>query len=213
MQLIVYSAQNDGNVERYFNGASWLATHDNANGVAIDSTSSYMGPKTNKYGANYFQVVRGFLLFDTSPLTINAIIDSAEIALHGYTPVLGAEAQAGYADMGLFEGVQHSPLELGDYGSHLSKVTLGIESYFDFGDWASAYRTKALNATGISWINKTGYTFFCLRNYSDVNSLEPTGNNQMNCYSESSAYKPRLTIEYHLPPGGFAAELISGGLI
>jgi len=108
------------------------------------------------------------------------------------------ETDAGHPDIGIVEGVQGDPFDAADFGDHLLKTTLGADTYYDYATFVVAYNDKALNATGMGWINKTGTTKFCLRSRGDIEDLEPNGGNWVDLYmnEQGAGYQPKLVVTY-----------------
>jgi len=117
-----------------------------------------------------YEIARGFVIFDTSSIPDDFPIDSAVIRLTIYTKRVGASfdivVQRG-------DGTHpHLPIEASDY-------YLGYYSG-DGGRYPAEMAPESgdvviqLNSQGISWINKTGLTKFCLRSSKDILGIPPT---------------------------------------
>ena len=215
-ELTVYSTPSDGDIYRDWE-AVYATTHGAANGTAIRSTitATYID---NAYVAGYgYQIIRGFLFFDTSPLGPGAVISAAILSLYGKESV---ETNLDHPDGGIVEGVQGDPLVVANYGDHLLKTTLGADSYFSRDTWNIAgYNAKALNATGIGWINKTGITKFCIRSKGDIDIAVPTGKNYLGWWSneKGGGFQPKLVITYATvslhKSANMATKLVAAGLV
>lgn len=144
-------------------------------------------------GPNY-DVSRGFLSFDTSPLGAGVTLVSGILSL---LPVVGGtEADPGHATLHIVEGIHSIPLVVTDFGAILAKIISGgsiSEANFYAALPGMAHIT--LNPTGLGWINKTGITKLALRVAGDIDNLAPTGANSIAIYRMAGAL-PILTIVY-----------------
>ncbi|MBN1161709.1 MAG: hypothetical protein JXA17_07180 [Dehalococcoidales bacterium] len=195
-ELTVYATSLDGHIEK--SDSSYSTAHGASNGDTVNATANYI-QTYNGYWSNKYWIDRGYLYFDTSALGAGVTITAATLSLYGYTK---GNANPGQSDLGIFHGSFDTPndgLALADYGAILGCITLGADSYYDYTSFSlSAYNDKALNATGIGWINKTGITKFALRLKGDVDVSTPTGDNYVYPYSSEAGegYKPKLVITY-----------------
>lgn len=197
-ELTVYSTASDGGAWTS-NNVDWDTAHDAANADVIraNQVSEYLMTNTD------FDCRRIFLYFLTSALGAGATISAATLFLYGRAK---SRVDATHPDIGIVEGVQGDPFDAADFGDHLLKTTLGADTYFDYDTFLvdlvnPAENSKALNATGIGWINKTGTTKLCLRNYGDIEDLEPNGNNNIEIWlnEKGAGFIPKLVITYTPP--------------
>jgi hypothetical protein len=187
--LTVYSSSNDGYI--YTNNANYNTVRNASSGtVASSGNTLYLGQR--KFGSTYF-IYRGFVLFNTTALPSNAYIDNATVSLY---------KNSDYSTTDFLLTVQngqptypHSPLQSTDYNRNYYSVNGGSFNTSGFG---SGYNTINLNTNGISWLNKTGWTKFCLRSNRDINGNTPTGNEFIIVYAneQGSGYQPKLVINY-----------------
>lgn len=197
--LTAYSTSSDGYIAA--DDPAWADVHGGQCGVDIETcntmaTAEILCPYTGATATPHYWIYRGFLYFDTSSLGAEATISAATLSLYGNQ---ADETDATHGDLGIVDGVQGDPFDTGDHYDHLSKTTLGADSYYDNDTFStSGYNDKALNATGRGWINKTGTTLFCLRVKGDIDNLTPTGDNR--CYpwanEKGTGYQPKLVITY-----------------
>ena len=133
-----------------------------------------------KSGANYLNR-RAFYPIDTSGIADSDLIDSATLKLYGY-----GKTNANTTDHDIIQTTQASTstLVVGDFdqvGSTVSASkaisTISVSAYNDF----------ALDATGVGWISKTGFTKLGARNSRDTDNSAPTGSNEFNCKPPSTA--------------------------
>lgn len=174
--------------------------HDAASADQIIPDSQYTAWVGEEYDTSYldtFWVRRIVCRFDTSGLPNNAIIDSAVLRVYrsGYDIYPDPEPITVRVVSG---SGTHNPLQLSDFGVLLSKTTSGGScSWYK----ATDYEDITLNATGRSWISKTGDTILALRTSKDVNNTNPSnGSPQMpvTTIKQKGTDRPKLTITYHL---------------
>lgn len=181
----------DVNTTIAVDNATYLTAHNASSGTIY-------GPLL-KMGQRYvtdYDIWRGGLAFDTSALDDTALIKSAILRLRAKNDthldgnILIKDGQPTYP---------HVPLEVGDYN---------ISDYSDNGGTVDCtgvssgeYISLNFNATGLTWVNKTGYTKFLIVSQNDNNTVEPTGDEYFIAYSYETgqAYYPKLTIEYYVP--------------
>lgn len=189
-ELVVFSTESDGEVYKW--DADYATAHDTPDGSIFENT--VLDVYNYLFGAEY-RIARSLLFFDTSPLGAGATILSVVLSL--YIHIGATEDDPGQMTLHIVEGVQHDPIVAADYGAQLSKVTSG--GSIVHGDVVfNEYNDITLNATGLSWINKTGTTLLCLRASGDINEDVPTGVNRLGMYAseQGEGFKPKLTIEY-----------------
>ena len=140
------------------------------------------------------EIARGFIVFDTSSLPDDLQIDSAVIRLTVKANKVGASfdivVQRG-------DGIHpHVPIEDSDY--YLGYYSGNGGRYPAEMAPREEYSTIAiqLNSEGVSWINKTGLTKFCLRSSKDISGVPPTTDEII--YFDGTIYlelsSPPLTI-------------------
>jgi hypothetical protein len=70
---------------------------------------------------------------------------------------------------------------------------------------STGYKDMRLNATGIGWINKTGYTKFGIRLSNDTDDSAPTARNYVHLYMSEqtgTTNDPKLVVEHSAGGGG-----------
>lgn len=175
------TATGTGAIGMHVEHLAYALAHDSATGEApyTESASSCFA-YNRAYSAGHFQVIRGFLRYDTSAIGADPIIN-ARMHIRAYNWGSSIyEDDAGYATVVIVEGVQSNPLALTDYGDELVKTTSGGQ--ITNAEWLTGGSDPhlILNATGRSWINPNGITTLCVRLISDINNNEPTGTNLAN---------------------------------
>jgi len=191
-ELAVYSSTDD----------AYLREADSDYSTARnDSCADYhnTGISVHRFGQVYdngtYYVPRSYLIFTTSSLGSDAIIDSAR--LYFYIEWLDTTS---HWNMTVVEGYWDTdPPEACDFKTGVwigeegggAKNTSGISS-----GWSSI----ALDDSGLSWINKTETTRLALRSDRDINGTAPAGSEQLQHRSADyfgTTYDPYLKIWYH----------------
>jgi len=208
--LTVYSTASDGDAYAY-HATQYDTAHDAANADVLRAGNDQFYLENGLIGGPYYVVSRGFLYFDTSALGATAVISAAVLSLYGMVAIEN-DAVGDHSDLGIVEGVQSDPFDAADYGDHLSKTTLGADTYYTHPIATDDYNDKALNATGIGWINKTGTTLFCLRLKGDIDKSTPTGENLVGVWAneKGAGYLPKLVITYTPAVAGRSYGFIAG---
>ena len=181
-----YAETNDGWVSLSL--GEWATTRDTAEGEDVGTASAY---HISSMDAEYdlaFTVFRSFFSFDTSGIHDGGIVTAASLSIKGHTnweSSVSAQKWTGgqailVADYSLFSG--------SEYG-HVT--------------WADAYNTITFNSTGMTDINKTGYTDICCREYAhDYLDVSPGTFYRNGCYFANNAgtdADPYLSVTYTIP--------------
>ena len=195
-----YSGGNSSNYVRFgyrnSNATTW-GVYSRYTSSWTDSTS-YDATFQNITYATY-QVDRGFVFFDTSPIPDGATITSVSLGLYGQ-----ADSSATDFDITITNGQPTSPSDplVGtDFNKNNYSGSGG--TFNTAGFTTSGYNTITLNSTGQGWINKTGTTKLCLRSSRDISSTTPTGNEYVSVYASEqtgTSQDPQLTVTYTTPP-------------
>jgi len=174
--------------------ANYNTAHDNANGQTTPSSALNIGQKLD---GDYY-VYRAVFGFDTSGLDDDAIIASAYLRMKDESG--GVHVFPG--NIMVKNGMPtypHIPIEVGDYelanysGNGGTKDVTSLDAYQVF--------HLNLNYTGLSWINKTGWTKFMIVSENDNVSSPPTGDEYIyiSGYPSNDEYKMKLVVEYYIP--------------
>ena len=153
-------------------------TAHNAVGGAISSNSIKIGQFT---AAGYFEIYRSYLIWDTSSIPDGATITSAILTLSGIS-----DSSTTDFDIVVTNGqptYPHSPISTSDFDYTKYSGNGGNVN-------TASITPITLNATGISWINKTGSTKLALRSSGDIASTSPSGLEYI------SATEATLTLTY-----------------
>jgi hypothetical protein len=184
-------------------GAVYLTVHDDVNGANI-----YTDLLVGQGPGGGFQVLRSYLIFDTSSIPLWAIVVAARLHLCQK----GDWSTTDY-DLVVQNGqptYPHNPVVVGDFdmtqyaGNGGSFNTVGMPG-------ADVYFWLDLNATGIGWINKGGLTKLCLRTSEDIASTFVGGNQYQDIHDGLDAgQEPQIEIIWTTPPRGGAGYVPYG---
>ncbi len=150
---------------------------------AASSTNVYNAQTSNYVGTHYpslkYNIYRPFIPFNTNGLLpTGATITSA--TLYIWSIAISDLDNDGKDFVTVVQGTPTTPTSIvvGDYSKVGSTEGIDSGSRKDLtGLGTSAYLSFALNATGISWINNSGYTVFALREGHDLLDEAPVNNN------------------------------------
>jgi len=144
--------------------------------------------------AGTYAVYRGFLFFDTSVILQEANITSATLSIK-----LETDASSTDFNITIQNGqptYPHDPLVVGDYyyghyggnGGNISTSGMSTDTYYNI----------SMTTIGRGWVTKEGWTKLCLRSSRDINSLTPTGAEDVNIYAAESGEgnSPKLYVTY-----------------
>ncbi|MCE5248983.1 fibronectin type III domain-containing protein [bacterium] len=168
-----------------------------ANGSGTNTSNIIIGRRTD--GSPSWTIYRSSLLFDTSILPDNALIDSAKVKV-----VLENKAQSEAFNIHLVKGTY-------------TGAVMDTTWFNDFDGWAygvvytpisiaNTVSTNAsvgdtlvftLNSPGLTWISISGTTKFMLLSSRDIDLSAPPGGNDYISFGDDSPY---IMVWYHLPP-------------
>lgn len=182
-----------------------------SSGGSSDPSVASTVTQCSLYLGTYY-VQRTFWPFDSSSLGSSATISSATFSLYGTTTTADADS----VSIGVIQTTQTDPtsLAVGDYDNlTLNSPTEGA-TRISAASWnTAAYNDFALNASGLSWIDKTGYTKLGCRISRDIDNSAPTGLNQMYEYTADqtgTTNDPKLVVTYSTTS---IKDIISEGFI
>lgn len=213
----IYSGAGDGQVKNNPGSTNWATVHDATNGSAFDSTGTIANAMVDKDVAN-FEITRTFFPTDTSSLGAGATITAA--TFKGYVIGVYNADDDGDDWINVVQTSQASNTVLAtedyDQCGAVSNPTEGATRIDYTGLATSAYTTWTLNATGLTWINPTGYTLIGLREGHDaINSAFAGANNtndgiQINTSEQTgTANDPYMTITYTAAPAAGEEYIIN----
>lgn len=168
------STSVDGRVAHGGTNLSWATIIAESGNTAVDTESDIWamhflaGTTTNLWN----ELTRGIFLFDTSPLTTDAIITEAILSLWGESKF---DNLAASPDINIYLSApaSNTALAAGDFDSLGSTPFATAITYANF--LTAAYNDFTLNGSGISNISLTGVSKFGSRNanYDVAGSLPP----------------------------------------
>lgn len=211
-----YGGTGDGSIFATPN-LSWDTVHDALSGGTVNSTGTTLVARTGFDASTKYVVERAFLPFDTSALPDDAEIQSAALKVYVssksnkdndgndfITVVNTNQASTSTLAKGDFDmaGSIDFPLEGTDERKDLTSISMSAVLPFN------------LNAVGLSWISKNGFTKLGLREGHDVLDSAFTGTKtQYNTLQIRTAnytgttYDPILDVTYLLPITEFIPAL------
>lgn len=191
-----YTEAGDGRTG-YINQASWATARsaDGSTANATDYTSNniQISAEDESAGANDFAIIRGFFPFITSAIPDTDTISSATFSVWVSTVGAGERIygliQTTQASITQLVGTDYDNLTLNSPTEGASRLTLTS---------TAAYTDATLNASGISWISKTGNTLLGLRHQDDIDNTQPApGRQYMHVHSSEATgttNDPKLVV-------------------
>jgi hypothetical protein len=185
------SSSGDGYIQYYLaSGTTWSAIRSGTAGTATDYTNTACQTQEYSNGVSAYAIARIFMAFDTSAIDDSATIDSASLNI---TTQAGSSRGDVYVD----GASQPSTSALTNADYDLISGTAYSAKLSPAGD--NTLNTVSLNATGLSGINKTGYTKVSIRGSNDYDNIDIGGsyNTTSGFYtSEQSgtSYDPYLSV-------------------
>lgn len=154
--------------------ANWTTARDAATGDYSENALTDDWVWLGDFEATYCIAV-GFLPFDTSALPDTDTISSATL-----TVTQANNAGEGDRSASIIQSTQASNtlISTADYDQRggLSSISEGTDTRQTLNSANTAFNFT-LNATGIGWISKTGYSKFGLRGAKDIDNSTPTARN------------------------------------
>lgn len=195
-----YSSAGDGFVTNTVASGAWDSIHNALTGTSANYTGTYFYAGAN-LPPTWVEVSRGFLPFDTSGLPDNAVINSASLNIYAQSKLDGDNdgndfevavhsSQANPIQLSIDDFDQCGPIHSAPEGSSRVDIT-NIST--------SAYTAFPINSTGLSWISKTGYTLFGIREGHDILDDVIAGFNRVQFYTSEqtgTAQDPYLEVTY-----------------
>lgn len=187
----IYAEASDGVLRNYSNSASWSTMRG-----AASATSEQTAPvrcHNSRFGSDRY-LDRFFICF-AAPIGNTDTIDAADLDL------VTADVSTGNRDACLVQHTQADPadLVLGDFGG--AGTTEGASRATCPTGPGSAWGFT-LNATGLTWIDKAGYTKLCLRGAKDLDNTDPAEENTFTHKASETAgttEDPTLVITHTTP--------------
>jgi len=199
-----YSGEGDGCVSSEWTYEDlWTTVIDQDSGSYNSGTLAYQSNGLGAVSAGYYDggawmCGRSFYPQDTSAIGSDSTITNATFKFYEKA------YRSGYSmNIGLVESTQDSDTSLSndDYNNVGTTEFASRISYI-----GSGYRTFTLNASGLSFISKTGYTKLALRSNYDLDRTNPPNGNGNavyagSYYSENTGTEkdPYLSVTYTVP--------------
>jgi hypothetical protein len=199
-----YSNASDGVITN--ENATWSTCRNATDGLTVSNSSASEYVVADNGGiSNAYRVWRLFLPFDTSALPDDATITDAVLSVCDASSSQGTDAHA------LVQTSQASGTALSTADFDAIGTTEGATRVTAF--TAGAYHDWTLNATGLTWISKTGFTLLGLRAVNDIDNVTPTANTyrawRMSETADTTS-DPKLVITYSLGGGSVSYRNLLG---
>lgn len=194
--LTVYAGSGDGECKWEVSGAAtWAAFRDGTTSETADTAGTTAETSVEISGGRFYGG-RSFYPFDTSALTSNATISAAT-----FTATVSTSVGAGPWINDLIQTSQASTSALAT--TDWDAVAFTSASQVDTAGGGGAFNF-AMNATGLTWISKTGFTKLGLIDKNDLDNTAPTGTDKhlilwKTSETAGTADDPKLVITYTLP--------------
>ena len=200
-----YSGVGDGNINN--NNASWPIAHDAqvSNGFV---TNNSLIISSVQYSSGRYHINRAFLPFYTDSLDDNVIVTSASLNFYVFSKINFDNDGDDFITVVQTSQASNTTLVLEDYdqcgaiSNPIEGVDIGSRKDISSDIVVNSLNTFNLNATGVSWIAKTGYTKLGIREGHDVKNsavVTASGANSVLIYASEQAgtsQDPYLTIDY-----------------
>jgi hypothetical protein len=178
--------------------------------AAYVSTTSHTLEIGQAWDGTDYNIWKSTLYFPTSSIPAGSSISSASLNLYGVPYLYSLDGAFNIVIQNGQPTYPSMPAVAGDYAaSHYS----GNGGQISSAGWInSGYNTIALNPTGISWINSTGYTKLLVNSSLVIAGLAPTGSEELAywAYAQGDGYQPTLTINYTTVPPTVTTGNVSG---
>ena len=187
-----YSGVGDGHVERAFS-EPWNNVHDATSG----SGSNDVGITFNVASRDGYTIIRCFIPFNTSSIPDDATIQSAYLNLS--CSYVSSSNNVGTRSFALVQTSQASTssLVLGDY-SKCGAIDNPTEGANRVTITTTGWKEWTLNANGLSWINKTGWTKLGIRtgwlDCDDVSPIDDVQEGYVSFETSESDNDPKLEV-------------------
>lgn len=201
-----YSGAGDGRV--YYGTNIWNVTHDSSTGYAAYTQSGDV--LSSHYSAGTYHIHRFFLPFDTSALDDGATIQSATLNVN----VTNVYQAVGTSSVAVVQTSQASTSELvNEDFDQCGAIDNPTEGATRIAITSTGWKQWTLNATGLGWISKTGWTKLGLRiGWLDCDDVAPTDGSQelwITIDTSETANDPYLQVTWELAAGQQLFTLIN----
>lgn len=172
---------------------TWAGVRDGATGTGVSTTA--MQISTSKVSGTDWRISRGMCAFDTSVVGTGATINSATLSILQFNRSF--EFTARTANITKSTKTDSTTLVAADFGT-MEHTDLSTDLMIT-NPASDTWRDWAFNSTGLSAINKSGYSFFVGRPCLDIDNSPPTDSQNTSFYSSSEAgttKDPKIVIDY-----------------
>jgi hypothetical protein len=188
-----YAGAGDGIVRNNLTSTSWATVHNAVTGNSFDYTSATSEIRAVIYGGTGFSVHRLFSPVDTSGLGSTATVSDATFI---YTT---ESAGAANSSSVLVQTSQASNTELAN--ADYDALTFTAGSNIIVNNTGATVQNLTLNATGLTWINKTGFTKLGIAHHAyDFLNVQPgSGEHSFTLYNSEqtgTSSDPYISITY-----------------
>lgn len=185
-----YYSDSSGDGHVISSSAVWATVRGSTTGTAsaAGANSGSDAPRAILFAGTYY-IGRSFLPFNTSSLPDTDTISSATFSLY-FNSFAGTVADT----LEVVQTSQASPTALasGDY-NNLAFTSGGSITYPTA---TAGYKAITLNATGLTWINKTGWTYLGAISGYDLSNTAPSGYRQGSVDYANGTNAPKLVVEH-----------------
>lgn len=196
--MIFTTGAGDGSVNK--SATTYAGAHDATSGTADYTGTSGVVCQNDKVNASQYDVTRYFFPIDTSALPDGATVTAATFQWWFTADSAPTAFNPDSDAVSLIQTSQASTSSLtandfDNVGTTKGATDLNFASV----STTAGYQKMELNATGLGWISKTGYTLLGLRSKNDIANSAPTGRSFLDsvAYYENTINKPaRLTVTY-----------------
>lgn len=192
-----YTGAVDGSV--YTNTyTSWATARAAATGDGVSNTRTDREYARSEFADPTYEIFRLFLPFDSSALDDGATVSAATLNLYG--DYIRTADNDGNDYSVVVQTSQASPTALATADYDQVGSTAGSATYDTSVLVEGGWNAFPLNATGLSWVSKTGYTLLGIREGHDMANDAPTDRITHEYAISESAYDPYLSITYNVAP-------------
>jgi hypothetical protein len=210
--VLSLNSNSGGDGKVYATSATYLTAHDATTGTAVSDEETQVFCQHEISGGTY-QVTRYFFPFDTSSLPDNCIVVGGIFSWYFTNANAPTTYNPDSDSVSIIQTSQASPTSLTGNDFDNVGTTKGATD-IAFADIPSSagYVNHTLNATGLSWVSSSGYTYLGIRNARDISSSAPTNRTYLNAgtFANSATNKPKLVVFYqiYVPPTTNASFLL-----
>lgn len=161
----------DGLVSHLATASTWDSVHDATTGTGVQESSASIYMSAELRVSTFYEISRGFYLFDTSAISINDTITSASFGV----AYAGDKSTDDTLTLIQTSPASNTALTTDDFDALTVDAPTEGGARVTPTATASNYDTFILNANGISWIDKNGITKLGIRFGRDTSDTTPIG--------------------------------------